>query len=64
MTLGNMLELGLALAFVAGPLSSSAMAQSTRITCLGILIDVDTRPRAEWPLAVIYDHEGHYNVHD
>ena len=31
-----------------------AGAQSNRITCSGILIDVDLRAGAEWPLAVIY----------
>jgi hypothetical protein len=37
-----------------------AAAQSDRITCTGILIDVDLSARAEWPLAVIYDMSGHY----
>jgi hypothetical protein len=37
-----------------------AAAQSNRITCTGILIDVDLSAGAEWPLAVIYDSSGHY----
>ena len=61
MTLGNMRAVSLcrfvsALAFACVP----ANAQSNRITCAGILIDVDMRTNAEWPLAVIYDADGHY----
>ena len=37
-----------------------ASAQSNRVTCTGILIDVDLRAGDEWPLAVIYDMTGHY----
>jgi hypothetical protein len=36
------------------------MAQPNRITCTGTVIDVDTRAKAEWPLAVTYDENGHY----
>jgi hypothetical protein len=43
------------------PAAESASAQSTRyITCTGILIDVDVRTRAQWPLAVIWDADGNY----
>src|SRR3954466_1395917 len=38
-------------------LVSSAEAQN-RITCTGTLIDVDTSPRASWPLAAIRDTKG------
>jgi hypothetical protein len=37
-----------------------AGAQLNRITCTGIHIDVDVRTRAEWPLTVIWDTDGHY----
>ena len=40
---------------VAGPVYAAP-----QIACTGTLIDVDLRPRALWPLAVIYDEAGNY----
>ena len=41
--------------------SHPAFAQNVRaVTCTGILIDVWLKPRAEWPLAVIYDATDHF----
>jgi hypothetical protein len=37
--------------------SSAALAKD--IACSGTLIDVDMKPGAAWPLAVVYDIEGH-----
>jgi hypothetical protein len=37
-----------------------ALAQRNTVTCTGTLIDVWLKPRAEWPLAVIYDAAGGY----
>jgi hypothetical protein len=41
-------------------LSSPAFAQSREVTCTGILVDVDMKSNAPWPLAVIYDANGGY----
>ena len=38
----------------------SVLAQSRNITCTGTLIDLEIKPGAEWPLAVIYDVIGRY----
>jgi hypothetical protein len=38
-------------------ISHPALAQKT-ITCTGTLIDVWLKPKAAWPLAVIYDAAG------
>ena len=41
--------------------SHPAFAQNVRaVTCTGILIYVWLKPRAEWPLAVIYDATDHF----
>jgi hypothetical protein len=40
--------------------SHPALAQKNNITCTGILIDIDLKPRADFPLAVIYDATGGY----
>jgi hypothetical protein len=37
-----------------------ALAQKNVVTCTGTLIDVWLKPKAEWPLAVIYDASGGY----
>ncbi|WP_141934682.1 hypothetical protein [Bradyrhizobium sp. UNPA324] len=37
-----------------------ARAQKNVITCTGTLIDVWLKPKADWPLAVIYDAAGGY----
>jgi hypothetical protein len=55
-----MIMRALAATIVLIAISPATMAQEGRITCTGILVDVDTRARAEWPLAVIYDANGHY----
>jgi hypothetical protein len=47
------------IAFAAAVLMTAAMA-ADRVTCTGTLVDVDTRPGAKWPLAVIYDVTGQY----
>jgi len=36
------------------------LAQKNNITCAGMLIDVDLKPRGDFPLAVIYDAAGGY----
>jgi hypothetical protein len=33
----------------------SAEAQQNRVTCAGILIEVDINPGADFPMAVVYD---------
>src|SRR6476660_8171361 len=44
--------LALALALTIGP----AAAQTKRVTCDGILIEVDMTPGADFPMAVVYDN--------
>ena len=38
--------------------SLSALAQSTHVTCDGVLVEVDMVPNADFPMAVIYDTSG------
>jgi hypothetical protein len=50
------------LLLVAGLLiaaSVPAHAKDPTIKCAGLLVDVDLKPKALWPLAVIYDEEQH-----
>jgi hypothetical protein len=35
-----------------------ALAQQNSVTCSGILVDFQTNPRADFPMAVIYDADG------
>jgi hypothetical protein len=37
-----------------------SVRQKNVVTCTGTLIDVLLKPKAEWPLAVIYDANGGY----
>src|SRR4051794_30042507 len=49
--------------FVSAPMliaAFPALAQRNTVTCTGTLIDVWLKPKAEWPLAVIYDVAGGY----
>ena len=42
--------------------SQPALAQKTRtVTCNGILIDVDMKARADFPMAVVYDNRDEAN---
>jgi hypothetical protein len=42
-------------------MATAAHAETPKtITCTGTLIDVWLKPKAEWPLAVIYDAAGGY----
>jgi hypothetical protein len=52
----NWIIFGAALLVMGHP----ALAQKNVITCTGTLIDVWLKPKAEWPLAVIYDANGGY----
>jgi hypothetical protein len=47
-------------AALALALATPALAANNQITCTGILIEVDTSARANWPLSVIWDIEGKY----
>jgi hypothetical protein len=45
-----------AMAIVALVTGQPALAQSKRVTCRGILIEVDMIPGADFPMAVVYDN--------
>jgi hypothetical protein len=40
-----------------------AVAQKNRVTCTGILIEVDMNPHADFPMAVVYDNTESPNSH-
>jgi hypothetical protein len=50
----------LSIAMLTSAKAAPAHSEPAHITCTGILIDVDVRTRAQWPLAVIWDADGNY----